>query len=87
VPDVINYILRRLALALLTIWLASLGVFLAIQALPGDVATQILGQNATPKNVALLRAELGLDKPAWSTTPRSRPRSASGCATPFSWRA
>jgi peptide/nickel transport system permease protein len=65
VPDVIHYILRRLALALLTIWLASLGVFLAIQALPGDVATQILGQNATPKNVALMRAELGLDKPAW----------------------
>ncbi len=61
----INYVLRRLGLALLTIWLASLGVFLAIQALPGDVATQILGQNATAKNVAVLRAELGLDKPAW----------------------
>jgi peptide/nickel transport system permease protein len=61
----LRYVARRLLLALLTIWLASLGVFLAVQALPGDVATQILGQDATPKNVALLRTELGLDKPAW----------------------
>jgi peptide/nickel transport system permease protein len=60
-----RYMARRLLLALVTIWLASLGVFLAVQALPGDVTTQILGQNATPANVAVLRAELGLDRPPW----------------------
>ncbi|MCW2912629.1 MAG: transporter, permease protein [Actinomycetia bacterium] len=57
------YVLRRLALAIVTVWLATLGVFLAAQALPGDVATQLLGQNATPSAVATMRAELGLDKP------------------------
>jgi peptide/nickel transport system permease protein len=60
-----RYIARRLLLALVTIWLASLGVFLAVQALPGDVTTQILGQNATRANVAALRAELGLDESPW----------------------
>jgi peptide/nickel transport system permease protein len=59
----LQYVLRRLALAIVTIWLATLGVFLAAQALPGDVATQLLGRDATPGAVATMRAELGLNKP------------------------
>lgn len=55
---------RRLLLAVLTVWLASLFVFLALQALPGNLATQILGQNATPSAVAQLNAQLHLNKPA-----------------------
>lgn len=56
-------ILRRLGSAILTIVLASLLVFLAIQALPGDVAQQILGRDATAESIAKMRAELGLDTP------------------------
>lgn len=56
---------RRLLLAVLTVWLASLLVFVALQALPGNLATQILGQNATPQAVAALDARLHLDRPAW----------------------
>jgi peptide/nickel transport system permease protein len=63
--NVIQYVTRRLALAVLTVWLASLGVFLVAQALPGDVATQVLGRDATPAAVAAMRAELGLAKPLW----------------------
>lgn len=38
--------------------------FSMIQLLPGDPALQILGaDNATPENVAAVRAELGLDRP------------------------
>jgi peptide/nickel transport system permease protein len=62
---VIRYVLRRLALAVLTVWLASLGIFLAVQALPGDVATQILGRDANPQSIAAMRAQLGLNKPLW----------------------
>jgi len=58
-------ILRRVAAALATIVLASLLVFVAVQALPGNLATQLLGRNATPQAVAQLNAGLGLDKPAW----------------------
>jgi peptide/nickel transport system permease protein len=55
-------IVARLGWAVLTILLSTVLVFTAIQALPGDAATQILGQNATPQAVATLRTQLGLDK-------------------------
>lgn len=59
------FVARRLAAALGTLFLSSVLVFLALQALPGDVATQILGKDATPDAVAALRGQLGLDRPAW----------------------
>ena len=46
-------VLRRIAYALLTMLLASLLVFTALQALPGDLATQLLGRDATPLGAAL----------------------------------
>ncbi|XKK40049.1 hypothetical protein HFP72_04505 [Nocardiopsis sp. ARC36] len=44
----IVYISRRLLSAIVTVLLASVIVFAAVQLLPGDVATQVLGQDATP---------------------------------------
>jgi peptide/nickel transport system permease protein len=58
--------LRRVGTALLTVVLASLFVFLAVQLLPGDVAQQLLGQDATPEAVAALRESLGLDRNVWA---------------------
>ncbi|MBF4587228.1 ABC transporter permease [Sphingomonas sp. LR61] len=63
--DVLVPVLRRVGIAVLTVVLASLFVFLAVQALPGDVAQQLLGQNATPDAVKQLRATLGLDQNVW----------------------
>ena len=57
-------IARRLGLGLLTLWAVSMMVFAATEILPGDVATAILGQNATPEMVEMIRKELGLDRPA-----------------------
>jgi len=56
---------RRLALGLLTLWLVSLLVFVATQALSGDAATAILGKTATPERLAALRSQLHLDEPLW----------------------
>ncbi|WP_291733197.1 ABC transporter permease [Leisingera sp. F5] len=56
--------LQRLALGLLTLFVVSLVIFLSIELLPGDVAQQVLGQSATPENLAAFRRELGLDQPA-----------------------
>lgn len=61
----LSFLARRIAAALGTLLLASVLVFLAVQALPGDVATQVLGKDATPDAVATLRGQLGLDRPAW----------------------
>ncbi|NKC17098.1 MAG: ABC transporter permease subunit [Gammaproteobacteria bacterium] len=57
-------VLRRIAIGCATLWVVSVLVFAGTEILPGDVAQIILGQSATPENLATLRAELGLDKPA-----------------------
>jgi peptide/nickel transport system permease protein len=55
---------RRLALAVLTLLVVSVLIFVGTQILPGDVANAILGRNATPQGLASLRHQLGLDRPA-----------------------
>jgi peptide/nickel transport system permease protein len=60
-----SLIVRRLALGLLTIWAASVVIFVATEILPGDVAQAILGQAATPQAVENIRKELNLDRPAY----------------------
>ncbi|QQD77582.1 ABC transporter permease [Curtobacterium sp. YC1] len=62
---ILTTVLRRVGIAVLTVVLASLFVFLAVQALPGDVAQQLLGQDATPEAVEQLRGSLGLDQNVW----------------------
>ena len=59
-------ILRRLLLGLATVGLVSLIIFGAVEALPGDACTAILQQDAQGQRLANCRAELGLDRPAWS---------------------
>ena len=53
---------RRLALLLLTLFAVSVLIFSITQLLPGDVATMILGMQATPQDLATIRAQLGLDQ-------------------------
>ncbi|WP_131866300.1 ABC transporter permease [Biostraticola tofi] len=57
-------ILQRMVLAVLTLWLVSLLIFVATELLPGDVASAILGQNGTPETLAALREQRGLNQPA-----------------------
>lgn len=56
---------QRLVIGFLTLILVSALIFAVTEWLPGDIATNILGQSATPENVAAIRAELGLDRPAY----------------------
>jgi peptide/nickel transport system permease protein len=55
----------RLALAAVTLFAVSVLIFAATEILPGDVASAVLGQGATPETLAVFRAELGLDRPAY----------------------
>ena len=57
------FVVRRIAVFLLSLLAASIVVFFVLSVLPGDPATVILGTQATPEAVAELRAELGLDRP------------------------
>ena len=58
-----RFILRRIALALVTLWLLSVIVFVACEVMPGDVARSILGPTAAPETVEALNEELGTGRP------------------------
>lgn len=59
----IRRVLGRLALAVLTLALLSVAVFLLAQVLPSDIARQILGKYATSEQVADLNEQLGMNRP------------------------
>jgi peptide/nickel transport system permease protein len=59
----IEFILRRTGTAVITLFLASIAVFLGVRALPGDPATVLAGESPTPEAVAAIRQQFGLDKP------------------------
>jgi peptide/nickel transport system permease protein len=58
----ITFILKRLGLALITLWLLSVIVFLLGQILPGDPGRAILGPLAEQSAVTTLDHQLGVDK-------------------------
>ena len=59
------FIGRRLLYLVPVVLGVSLLTFMVAALLPGDLALAILGDQATPENVAALRAKLGLDLPGW----------------------
>src|SRR5216684_7134804 len=70
----LRFVVRRLLLLVPIVVGLSLLVFLWIHALPGTPAVALLGERATPQNVAQFKRQYGLDKPiydqylAWTKT-------------------
>lgn len=56
-------VLRRVGYAALVIFLVTIGVRGLMSLAPGSIAEVILGEAATPENIAALNAELGFDRP------------------------
>jgi peptide/nickel transport system permease protein len=61
---IFKLVIRRSLMSIVTLLLVSLIIFSMLEVLPGDVASRILGRDATPETLEQLRTELGLDKPA-----------------------
>ncbi|CAN5161191.1 ABC transporter permease [soil metagenome] len=59
---------RRLAILLLVMWTVVSLVTLLIELVPGDPAVAILGEQATPDQIAQFRQKHGLDRPAFFFT-------------------
>jgi peptide/nickel transport system permease protein len=59
----LRFVVRRLLLLIPILFGVSLLVFLWIHALPGTPADSLLGEHATPQQVAAMKRQLGLDKP------------------------
>jgi peptide/nickel transport system permease protein len=62
---VLAYIFKRILTLVPTLVAASILVFLFIHLIPGDPAAVLLGDLATPEEIAALTHEMGLDKPIW----------------------
>lgn len=62
---VLVLVTQRIALGLLLLLAVSVVIFAGTEALPGDVASAILGQSATPEALANLRESLGLNQSAF----------------------
>jgi peptide/nickel transport system permease protein len=60
-----KFIGRRLIYLLPVLFAVTLLTFLIASLLPGDLASTILGDQATPEKVAALRVQMGLDLPLW----------------------
>jgi peptide/nickel transport system permease protein len=59
----IRFLAGKVAIAALTVWVASVVVFAALNVLPSDPATAALGREATEAQKAVFRAAMGLDRP------------------------
>jgi glutathione transport system permease protein len=59
----LQYLVKRLLGLIPTLVLVGVLVFLFVHLLPGDPARLAAGPDATPETVALVRQDLGLDKP------------------------
>lgn len=60
---ILKFIARRVALGVVIMFVISILVFLATQALPGDAAVAKLGRGATPEALAAFRARYHLNEP------------------------
>lgn len=59
----LKLIAQRLGLGVLTLFAAAVLIFIGTEILPGDLASAILQNSATPESLAALRSQLGLDRP------------------------
>lgn len=58
-----KYVVKKISTLIITLFIVSFLTFLAFQIIPGDPATSILGTEATPEKVEVLREEMGLNDP------------------------
>lgn len=61
--EIAQLIARRVAAGIVVLAVVSTLIFLTVSFLPGNFATEVLGQDATPETVAALEKELGIDQP------------------------
>src|SRR5262245_2543175 len=59
----IRYLATRLAFAAFLVLAVSSASLIIVELAPGDFAVEQLGPNATPEQIAALRARFGLDRP------------------------
>jgi peptide/nickel transport system permease protein len=64
--DQLNYILKRILQILPVLFLVTILVFVMLRLIPGDPASVMLGDKATPELLEQVRARMGLDRPLYA---------------------
>ncbi|MGP0002566.1 MAG: glutathione ABC transporter permease GsiC, partial [Acetobacteraceae bacterium] len=59
----LDYLIRRLGGTIPVLLAVSVFVFLFVHLLPGDPARLVAGPDASPQDIAAVRADMGLDRP------------------------
>ena len=59
----VRYLGVKVLHAIVVLWLVSVATLLLVDLVPGDAATKVAGENATPQQYQDVRESLGLDKP------------------------
>ena len=61
----LRLVAQRMVFSVITLMIVGVIIFVAVEALPGDMATAYLGRESTPQKLAFLRGQLGLNEPAY----------------------
>lgn len=61
----LRFLVRRIGLGILVMWIITMAVFALFYITPQNVARTMAGRQATPETIALIRERLGLDQPLW----------------------
>jgi ABC-type dipeptide/oligopeptide/nickel transport system permease component len=61
----VTYVIRRLIQLVIVLIGVTIITFVIMFTIPGDPAQQLAGKNATPQRIAIIRAQLGLDRPVY----------------------
>jgi peptide/nickel transport system permease protein len=61
--EVLTFALRRIGRLIITVFLISTIIFFVIRIIPGDPALVIAGLDASPQDIAAIRAKIGTDRP------------------------
>jgi peptide/nickel transport system permease protein len=61
---IFRLVVTRILLSIVTLLIVSAAIFAIIEILPGDVASRMLGRDATPAALAVFRQKMHLDQPA-----------------------
>jgi peptide/nickel transport system permease protein len=59
----LSYTIRRILMAIPTLWVALTMIFILVRVIPGDPATAVMGDYVTEKSLEVLKRQMGLDLP------------------------
>lgn len=62
-PDILSYLLRRLAILIVSILIAAAVLFMLLRLLPGDPANALVSVGADPEQIEAARRQVGSDLP------------------------